>query len=90
MKTDIEIAYELGKEPTGTIEELYEALLNFNEDGFTAAPPPKHLTDENIFSPSRGKVAKYGEIKAAIVKAVRNLKKKIREYNAETKSPYEL
>lgn len=88
MKTDIEIAYEMGKEPTGTIEELYEALLNFNEDGFTAAPPPKQVSENNPFSPSRGKLSRHAEKKVSIVKTVEKLKKIIREYIAETESPY--
>lgn len=65
----------MGKKPTGTLEEMYEAILNFDEDGFTAAPPPKPFPVLNPFAPQRGEIARDIQEKAAIVKAWEKLKR---------------
>jgi hypothetical protein len=78
-----------GGKPTGTIEDVYEALKNFDEDGFMAAPPPKPVLESAAYPPQRGKIAQHGEKKAAIVKTARKLLKLIREIVAENRGPFD-
>ncbi len=72
------------EEPAGAIEEeLYEALCDFDEDGFVSAPPPNSVKGAGGFSSGNGGITQHYEKKIKIANAVKKLRKLLGEYIAE-------